>query len=306
MKFAPELFEPLYPSFREFSRETRAVPRRRAGFWRRFLNNRSGRLGLVMVLIVVTATLVGPEVWHRTYWDQELSKANLPPSLEHPLGTDMLGRDLLARVLCGARVSLSVGFVASLINLVIGVLYGGISALAGGKTDTVMMGIIDIIYGIPMLLVVIMLMVVLQQGLLSVFVALGLCYWVGMARIVRGEILSLKEREFVLAARGLGAGPARILFRHLLPNCAGPVLVTLTLRIPQAIFLEAFLSYIGLGVSAPMASWGVLASEGAQSIGSYPWQIFFPSAAIAFTMLGFNFLGDGLRDAFDPHQRGRI
>ena len=214
-----------------------------------------------------------------------------------------LGRDLATRVCYGARISLSIGIVASLINLGVGVLYGGISGYFGGRVDSVLMRIVDILYGIPLLLYVILLMVVLKPGLLNVFIALGLVYWLRMARIVRAQVLSLKELEYVTAARVLGANHTRLIFGHLLPNSLGPIIITLTLSIPEAIFIEAFLSFIGLGVSAPMASWGVLASEGVVTLRSYPFQLLFPAVAISLTMLGFNFLGDGLRDALDPRMR---
>jgi oligopeptide transport system permease protein len=190
-----------------------------------------------------------------------------------------------------------------LINLTIGVIYGGISGFYGGRVDSVMMRIVDILYSIPVLLYVILLMVVLQPGLTNIFIALGIAYWLRMARIVRGQILSLKEQEYVLAARTIGADHWRIIFRHLIPNSMGPIIITMTLAIPEAIFTEAFLSFIGLGVAAPMASWGVLASEGVTSLRSYPFQLFFPALAISITMLAFNFLGDGLRDALDPRMR---
>jgi oligopeptide transport system permease protein len=185
----------------------------------------------------------------------------------------------------------------------IGVLYGGISGYFGGRIDSVMMRIVDILYGIPLLLYVILLMVVLKPGLTNVFLALGLVYWLRMARIVRAQVLGLKELEYVLAARVLGASRRRLIFGHLLPNSLGPIIITLTLSIPEAIFTEAFLSFIGLGVSAPMASWGVLASEGVVTLRSYPFQLLSPAIAISLTMLGFNFLGDGLRDALDPRMR---
>jgi oligopeptide transport system permease protein len=203
----------------------------------------------------------------------------------------------------GARISLSIGIVASLLNFTIGVVYGGISGYFGGRVDSVMMRIVDILYGIPLLLYVILLMVVLEPGLTNIFIALGFVYWLRMARIVRGQILSLKELEYILAARLIGASSWRIILRHLIPNSMGPIIVTMTLSIPEAIFTEAFLSFIGLGVSAPMASWGVLASEGVTSLRSYPYQLFFPAIAISITMLSFNFLGDGLRDALDPRMR---
>ena len=210
---------------------------------------------------------------------------------------------MATRICYGARISLSIGIVASLINLGIGVLYGGISGYFGGRIDSVMMRIVDILYGIPLLLYVILLMVVLKPGLMNVFLALGLVYWLRMARIVRAQVLGLKELEYILAARVLGASHRRLIFGHLLPNSLGPIIITLTLSIPEAIFTEAFLSFIGLGVSAPMASWGVLASEGVVTLRSYPFQLLSPAIAISLTMLGFNFLGDGLRDALDPRMR---
>jgi oligopeptide transport system permease protein len=222
---------------------------------------------------------------------------------EHWLGTDDLGRDLLTRIMYGARISLTVGFVASFINLTVGVVYGGISGYYGGHVDNIMMRIVEVLSGIPLLLYVILLMVVLKPGLQNILIALGLVYWLGMARIVRGQILSLKEQDYVLAARTIGADNWRIILKHLIPNAMGPIIVTATLNIPQAIFTEAFLSFIGLGVNAPMASWGVLANDALPSFQTYPWQLFFPAVAISITMLAFNFLGDGLRDALDPKQR---
>lgn len=271
--------------------------------WRRLKKNRMAVAGLYMIILIIALAIFGPMISPYSYSDQDLNATNQPPSAAHWFGTDNLGRDLLTRVLFGARISLSVGFVASFIILTIGVIYGGISGFFGGWLDNLMMRIVDILWAVPLTLFVILLMVVMGPGLLTIFVALGSVYWVGMARIVRGQIISLKNQEFVLAARTIGASPWRILLRHLIPNAMGPIIVTVTLNIPNAIFTEAFLSFIGLGVSAPMASWGVLASEGAQSIRAYPWQIFFPALAISLTMLAFNFLGDGLRDALDPRMR---
>ncbi|MEG6586698.1 ABC transporter permease [Dendrosporobacter sp. 1207_IL3150] len=271
--------------------------------WHRLKQNKLAMLGLFTIIIIVIIAIVGPWLSPISYSDQNLMQANRPPSSDHWFGTDNLGRDLFIRVLYGARISLAIGIVASLLNLTIGVIYGGIAGFFGGRTDRIMMNIIDILYGIPVLLYVILLMVVLKPGLTNIFIALGIAYWLGMARIVRGQILSLKEQEYVLAARTLGASNWRILFRHLLPNSMGPIIITMTLAIPEAIFAEAFLSFIGLGVAAPMASWGVLASEGVTSLRSYPFQLFFPALAISVTMLAFNFLGDGLRDALDPRVR---
>lgn len=219
------------------------------------------------------------------------------------LGTDSLGRDVWIRILYGARISLLVGLVASVVNLVIGVIYGGISAFEGGKVDNVMMRIVDIISSVPSLLIVILLMVVIKPGLETIILTIGLIYWVGMARLVRGQVLSLKEQEFVLAARTIGVSKFKIIMKHLIPNAMGPIIVSLTMSIPSAIFTESFLSFIGLGVSAPMASWGTLANDALGGIRSYPYQLIAPSVAIAITMFAFNFLGDGLRDALDPRLR---
>jgi len=271
--------------------------------WRRLKKHRLAMAGLVIISFLLVTAAVGPVLSPYSYSDQSLMETNQPPSAKHWFGTDNLGRDLLTRVLYGARISLAIGFVTSLISLGIGVTYGAVAGFFGGRVDNVMMRIVDILYGLPFVLYVILLMVILEPGLKTIFIALGIVYWLNMARIVRGEILSLKEREFILAARVTGVGTGRIIWRHLVPNAMGPIIVTMTLVIPEAIFTEAFLSYLGLGVSAPVASWGVLASEGYQAIRSYPWQLFFPALFISVTMLAFNFLGDGLRDALDPRMR---
>lgn len=218
-------------------------------------------------------------------------------------GTDQLGRDVLVRQLYGARISLTVAFVATLVNFFIGVFYGGISGYLGGRVDLVMMRIVEVIATIPLTLYVILMMVVLNSGFFSVILAIGTVYWVDMARIVRGQILTLKEQDYVAAARTMGASTGRILTRHLLPNTVGPILVTLTMLIPSAIFIESFMSFIGLGVTPPEASWGTLTSEAVETLRAYPYQLFFPAAAISLTMFAFNFLGDGLRDALDPRLR---
>ena len=216
-----------------------------------------------------------------------------------------MGRDLLTRVMYGARISLFVALIATLVNFLIGVVYGAISGYEGGRVDSIMMRIVDIINSIPLVLYVILLMVLFgtQGGLRPIIIAIGTVYWVGMARLVRGQMLSLKEQEFVMAARALGVPKHQIIIRHLIPNAMGPIIVSMTMMIPSAIFTESFLSFIGLGVSAPQASWGTLANNALQSLLTYPYQLFFPAAAIAITMLAFNFLGDGLRDALDPRLR---
>lgn len=271
--------------------------------WRRLKKNKLAMLGLYTIIAIILIAVIGPWLSPLSYSDQNLNETNRPPSADHWFGTDNLGRDLFIRVLYGARISLSIGIVASLINLTIGVAYGGIAGYLGGRIDRLMMNIVDVLYGIPVLLYVILLMVILTPGLTNIFIALGISYWLGMARIVRSQILSLKEQEYILAARTIGAGKWRILFSHLIPNSLSPIIITMTLAIPEAIFTEAFLSFIGLGVAAPMASWGVLASEGVASLRSYPFQLFFPAIAISITMLAFTFLGDGLRDALDPRVR---
>ena len=219
-------------------------------------------------------------------------------------GTDSLGRDLLTRIMYGAQISLLVAFIATIVNLFIGVVYGSISGYEGGRVDNIMMRIVDIINSIPLVLYVILLMVWFRGGgLWNIIIALSSVYWVSMARLVRGQMLSLKEQEFVLAARVMGVSKAKIIFRHLIPNAMGPIIVSIAMMIPSAVFTESFLSFIGLGVSAPMASWGTLASNALSGLTTYPYQLFFPALSIALTMLAFNFIGDGLRDALDPRLR---
>jgi len=222
----------------------------------------------------------------------------------YPFGSDSIGRSILVRVMYGARISLIVAFVASLANLLIGAVYGSIAGYEGGLIDILMMRFVDILTSIPLLLYVILIMVMVgNRGLWTIIIALGSVYWINMARLVRGQVLSLKKQEFVLAARALGVKKRSIISRHLIPNAIGPIIISMTMMIPRAIFTEAFLSFIGLGVSAPMASWGTLSENAISTFMSFPYQLFFPSIAIAITMLSFNFLGDGLRDALDPRLR---
>jgi oligopeptide transport system permease protein len=361
--------------------------------WRRLKKNYTAIAGMIIIVLLVLAAIIGPMVSSVSYSDQNLNFANLPPKLalyelegddylyvhkeyrvylvkgnglveeklietkddvmnrsrmynvdgkeiildysfaiknkdvkdgkkfellvdgkeaqvaktvrnkNYFFGSDTHGRDLLVRVLIGARISLMIALVATVVNFFIGVLYGGVSGYMGGKVDNAMMRFVDIINTIPMMLYIILLMVVLPPGLGTIMLALGLTYWVRMARIVRGQVLSLKEQEFVLAARTLGASTWRIMLRHLIPNAMGPIIISLTMSIPSAIFTEAFLSFVGLGVPAPLASWGTLANDALNGLRSYPYQLLYPSLAICITMLAFNFLGDGLRDALDPRLR---
>ena len=276
----------------------------RPNWWQRFKLNRLAVVGAGIIAVMIVLAIIGPMISPYTYADQSLVDANQSPSLAHWFGTDTLGRDIYTRVMYGARISLTIGIVAALLNLVIGVIYGGIAGYFGGKTDRIMMAIVDVLYGIPLLLYVILLMVVIGSGLTSIFIALGIAYWLNMARIVRSQIVKVREEEYIIAAETMGIPKWRILW-HILPNCVGPIIITLTLAIPDAIFTEAFLSFIGLGVNAPMASWGVLASDGISSMRSYPFQLIFPALAISVTMLGFVFLGDGLRNVFDPKEGDR-
>jgi oligopeptide transport system permease protein len=252
-------------------------------------------LGSVLVIGVVVLALLGPSFSPYSPREQVLAHSNRPPDKDHWFGTDALGRDLFTRTLYGARLSLGIALAVVLLNLLIGLPYGALAGWYGGRVDMFLMGVLDILYGIPPLLYIIFFLVVLGPGLTSVFLTLGLAYWLDLARQVRSQVLVLKEAEFVLAARALGLGPWQIFWQELLPNMLAPLAVTLTFHIPQAIFLEAFLSYLGLGVQAPWASWGVLVAEGVASMRSAPWQLLFPASLLSLTILGFNLLGEGLQ-----------
>ncbi|MCB1135144.1 MAG: ABC transporter permease [Chlamydiia bacterium] len=271
--------------------------------YRRFRENRIAVASLYILGVLFLLAVFGPLFSPYTYYGTELAAKNSSPSYAHWFGTDDLGRDIFTRVWFGARISLFVGICAAVIDVLLGVLWGGTAALAGGRMDEYMMRAADILYGIPYLLLVILLMVVMGSGLVPIIIAMTITGWINMARIVRGQVLQLKQQDFVLAAEALGASFGRILFKHLLPNCMGPIVVTMTLTIPTAIFTEAFLSFLGLGVQAPIASWGTMASEGLPALRYYPWRLFFPAMFISFTMLAFNLVGDGLRDALDPRLR---
>jgi oligopeptide transport system permease protein len=271
--------------------------------WRRLKENRLALVALIFLSFIVLMAIFGEMMAPASYDFQDYSAINKGPSSEHWFGTDALGRDLFARCWAGARISLFIALVSTVINVTIGVIYGGIAGYLGGAIDIVMMRFIEIIYSVPVLLWVILLMVVLGPGLDTIIIAISITGWGGMARVVRGQVLQLKQMEFVLAAKTLGADATRIISRHLIPNTMGPIIINLTFQVPGAIFTEAMLSYLGLGVPAPLASWGSLAQEGTLMLLIHPHQLFFPAALISITMLAFNILGDGLRDALDPKLR---
>jgi len=267
--------------------------------WLRLRKNRLAVFGAITLVIVAVACFLGPLFSPYGYEDQNLDLGASSPSLQHPLGTDTLGRDLLVRLLYGGRVSLGVGLAATFVALTIGVVYGAVAGYFGNKTDAVMMRIVDIMYSLPFTIFVILLMVFFGRNIILLFVAIGAVEWLTMARIVRGQVMSVKRMEFVEAARALGFGKRRLIFRHILPNVLGPIIVYTTLTIPGVMLLEAFLSFLGLGVQPPMSSWGVLIKDGAEKMEEFPWLLVFPGTVFSLTLFSLNFLGDGLRDALD-------
>lgn len=270
-----------------------------AQVWWRFRRNRAATAGLTAVIFILTAALLAPLIAPYAEEYQDASALLQGVSLSHPFGTDQLGRDLFTRVLYGARVSMLVALVTSAIAVVLGTALGAVSGFLGGRIDNVLMRIVDVMYSFPDLLLIIIISVVLGQGITGIILSLSLVSWLTVARVVRGEVLAIKQRPYVEAARALGFGPLRILLRDILPHAVAPIVITLTFRIPSVILAESTLSFIGLGLQPPASSWGVLASGGWTAIAFYPHLIFFPAAAIFTTILAFNLLGDGLRDAMD-------
>jgi oligopeptide transport system permease protein len=270
------------------------------GAWRRLRRNRLAMLGAAVLVVMGLVAALTPWLAPYPYARTDLAYGARPPSWAHPLGTDQLGRDLLTRVMWGARVSLAVGVLATVVSLTIGVTYGALAGYLGGRADHWMMRVVDILYGLPFMFFVIILIVVFGRSIFNLFIALGAVQWLTTARIARGQILTLRVREFVDGARALGGGPLRVLGLHLVPNAAGPVIVYATLTVPAVMLEEAFLSFLGLGVQPPMASWGSLTAEGAAAMEPYPWLLLFPGLALTVTLLSLNFVGDGLRDALDP------
>jgi oligopeptide transport system permease protein len=268
--------------------------------WHRLAKNKLAVAGTVLLIFLTLASAFGPLLLRQSYFAQDLKLGATPPSAQHWLGTDTLGRDLFARVLYGGRISLAVGLCATAVALTIGVLYGTVSGFLGGKVDAIMMRIVDVIFALPFTVFVILLMVLFGRRFVLLFAAIGAVQWLTMALIVRGQVLSLRRMEFIEAAEALGLSKARIIFRHIMPNTLGPIIVYATLTVPSVMLLEAFLSFLGLGVQPPMSSWGVLIKEGAETMEEFPWLLIFPGLALALTLFSLNFLGDGLRDALDP------
>jgi oligopeptide transport system permease protein len=268
--------------------------------WARMRKNHLAVASFFVVLGVVLFCFVGPWFVSTDYVDQDLEQTLRSPSLEHPFGTDDLGRDQLVRVMIGGRVSLGVGILATTVSLIIGVTYGAVAAFLGGKTDAVMMRFVDVLYSLPFIIFVILLMTIFERSLFIIFAVIGAVEWLTMARMVRGQVRSLREQEFIEAARSLGLSNARIVFRHLIPNVLGVVVVYATLTVPAVMLLESFLSFLGLGVQPPLPSWGSLIKLGADNMQLFPHLLLIPAAFFSLTLFSLNFLGDGLRDALDP------
>lgn len=271
--------------------------------WRRFKENKLAMVSAVILLIIILLAVFQPVFSSYAYDDQDLFALNQAPSAAHLFGTDELGRDIFTRCWMGARVSLLIALVVALLSGTIGILYGGVAGYFGGLADNVMMRFCELIVSIPQMLWVVLLILVMKPGVLPIIIAIGATGWIGMARLFRGQVFSLKESEFVMASQTMGAGSLWIILKHLLPNAMSPIILSMANAIPAAIFSESFLSYIGLGVPLPMASWGSLASDGANKLLTYPYQLIFPALLICITMLCFNLMGDGLRDALDPRMR---
>ncbi|HEV2839991.1 MAG TPA: ABC transporter permease subunit [Chthoniobacterales bacterium] len=268
--------------------------------WHRLAKNKMAVASAFILGAIILGSFLGPYLLKYSYETQDLRLGAVSPSAGHWLGTDTLGRDLLVRILYGGQISIAVGLCATAVALTIGVLYGTVSGFLGGKVDALMMRIVDIIFALPFTVFVILLMVFFGRKFVLLFAAIGAVQWLTMARIVRGQVMSLRRQEFIEAAEALGLSKLRIIFRHMIPNALGPIIVYATLTVPSVMLLEAFLSFLGLGVQPPMSSWGVLIKEGADSMEEFPWLLIYPGLALAVTLFSLNFLGDGLRDALDP------
>ena len=303
----------------ESAHDSEAITRQSLTFWqdafRRLVKNRVAFVCLIIILILTLLSVFAPIFSPFDYREQHYGHTNAPMGAvcddeaapgcghTHIFGTDTLGRDIFTRVWMGGRISLTIAVVSALIDLILGSVYGGISGYFGGTTDIIMMRLLEIINGIPYLIIVILLMMIMRPGMFTIIIAYSLVGWIPMARLVRGQVVALKQQEYIAAAEAMGASPWRIIARHLLPNTLSVVIVRVTLAIPAAIFSEAYLSYLGLGIPLPMCSWGSLAQAGIENFRIYPSQLIIPAICISLTMLAFNMFGDGLRDAFDPKLR---
>lgn len=268
--------------------------------FRRLKSNKVALTGGSFIVFLIILSILTPWIAPYDYSFQDLSLGPSSPSIMHLLGTDTLGRDLLTRMLYGSRISLLVGFIATFVALFIGVIWGTVAGFYGGKIDTVMMRIVDVLYGIPFIILIILLMVIFGRNLVLLFMAIGAVEWLTMARIVRSQVMSITQQEYVMASKAMGVSNLSIIYRHLIPNTLGPVIVYATLTIPQVMLLESFLSFLGLGVQPPMSSWGLLIRDGAVAMEEYWWLLVFPASIFSITLFSLNFVGDGLRDALDP------
>ncbi len=267
--------------------------------WLRLRKNHMALFGLIMLAVFVIIAILTPWIAPYSYEAQNLDLGATPPSAEHWLGTDIFGRDLMTQIMYGGRISLAVGFVATAVALLIGVTWGAIAGYVGGRVDAAMMRFVDILYALPFMIFIVLLMVVFGRNILLLFLAIGAVEWLTMARIMRSQVQQLRQQEFVEAAISLGLSPGTIIRRHLIPNALGPIIVYTTLTIPSVMLLEAFLSFLGLGIQPPQTSWGLLISYGAETMEEFPWLLIFPGLALTLTLFSLNFLGDGLRDALD-------
>ena len=298
-----DLFEKDDSAYTDADKMTRPSLSYWSDAWRRFKENKLAMISAAILVVIILMAIFQPMFSRYEYDEIDYFALNKGPSAEHLFGTDELGRDIFTRCWMGARVSLVIAFVVAILGGVIGILYGGIAGYFGGLVDNVMMRFCELISSIPQMLWVVLLILIMKPGVFPIILAIAATGWIGMARLFRGQVFSLKESEFVMASRTMGAGSMWIILKHLLPNAMSPIIISMANAIPGAIFSEAFLSYIGLGVPLPMASWGTLASDGANKLLTYPYQLVFPALLICITMLCFNLMGDGLRDALDPRMR---
>lgn len=303
LQLTPELFMPLDETEKNAEKISYESKTYFQDAWGRFKKNKLAFVGLCFLAIMVICCVFIPMFSSFSYDGQDMARSNLGSSFTHPMGTDKFGRDILVRVMCGGRISLTVGVVAAFIALCLGVVYGGVAGYFGGKVDMLMMRFVDMMYSIPDILYVILIVVVLEPSMYSILLGISISSWMGMSRQVRAQVMTLKEQEFSLAAFVLGASRKRIIMKHLIINSMGPIIVSVTMLVPSVIFNEAYLGFLGIGLNAPLASWGTLANDARQVMMTYPMQVVWPVLAICLTMLALNFIGDGLGDALDPKKK---